>query len=66
METKPPVMANLLYSYQEGQITLDTFLNAIQIEVTGYTDYYDLLSTYYSNIFRLEAITGSEIVSFAP
>ena len=64
LDHDPPVMINLLYSYQDGQLTLDVFLNAIQIEVNGLRDYYDQLNTYYRNIFRLEAITGSSIVSF--
>jgi outer membrane protein TolC len=59
------VINSLFYSYQEGRYTLETFLNAIQIEVTGSRDYYDQIYTYYQNIFRLEAITGAEIVYFA-
>jgi hypothetical protein len=66
LEDDIPMIDNLFYSYQEGHYTLDTFLNAIQIEVTGTRDYYDQLHYYYSNIFRLEAITGAEIVSFEP
>ncbi len=66
IENTPPLMDTLLYSYQEGSITLDQFLNAVQIEVTGYQDYYDQLAAFYKNIFRLEAIAGLEIVSFSP
>lgn len=65
IEKDASVIGSLFYSYQEGGYTLDTFLNAIQIEVTGSKDYYDQLYNYYSNIFRLEAITGAEIVSFS-
>ena len=63
IDDAPLVMSNLLFSYQEGQLSLDEFLGAIQIEVTGFRDYFDLLSVYYENIFRLEAITGVKIVS---
>jgi outer membrane protein TolC len=60
------VISSLFFSYQEGRYTLEAFLNAIQIEVTGSRGYYDQLYTYYENIFRLEAFTGAEIVSFSP
>ena len=59
------MMSTLLYSYQDGYITLDTFLNAIQIDVNGFKDYYDQLNIYYRNIFHLEMITGTEIVSLS-
>ena len=62
IDDDPPVMSSLLYSYRDGRLTLDAFLNALQIQVTGLRDYYDQLDTYYRNIFRLEAITGTEIV----
>ena len=64
LESDPPMMSKLLYAYQDGQLTLDAFLNAIQIEVAGLSDYYDQLDNYYRNIFRLEAIIGMTIVSF--
>lgn len=64
LKNDPPMMSKLLYSYQDGRLTLDAFLNAIQIEVAGMSDYYDQLNGYYRNIFRLEAITGAQIVSF--
>jgi len=64
-EDNRAVINSLFYSYQEGRYTLETFLNAIQIEVTGSRDFYDQLYKYYQNIFQLEAITGAEIVSFA-
>ncbi len=60
------VISSLFFSYQEGLYTLESFLNAIQIVVTGSRGYYDQLYTYYENIFRLETFTGAEIVSFSP
>jgi outer membrane protein TolC len=65
LDESPPMMTSLLYSYEVGRLSLDAFLGAIQIEVTGLKDYYDQLSTYYQNIFQLEAIAGAQIVSFA-
>jgi hypothetical protein len=59
------VINSLFVSYQEGQYSLEAFLSAIQIEVTGTRSYYDQLYTYYENIFWLEAFTGAEIVSFS-
>ncbi len=66
LEDKPSVMSSLFVAYQSGRYTLEAFLNATQIEVTGARDYYDQLDRYYQNIFRLEAMTGTEIVSFGP
>ena len=65
LDDDTPVISSLLYSYQEGRYSLEAFLNAVQIEVTGSRSYYDQLYTYYENIFRLEAFTGAGIVSFA-
>lgn len=55
---------DLLFSYEEGWLTLSELLNAVQIEVTGLTDYFDHLVRYYQNIFELEAITGETLVLF--
>ena len=55
---------NLLYSYEEGWMTLSELLNAIQIETTGLEDYYDQLIRYYENLFELEALTGETLVTF--
>ena len=55
---------NLLYTYEEGWMTLNELLNAIQIEVNGLKDYYDQFIRYYENIFALEALTGELLVSF--
>lgn len=55
---------DLLYSYEEGWLTLNELLNAVQIEVAGLTDYYEHLTRYYRNVFELEAITGSTLVNF--
>lgn len=54
----------LLFSYEEGWISLSELLNAIQIEINGMQDYYNQLIDYYSNLFELEAITGQKLVSF--
>ncbi|MBM3320285.1 MAG: TolC family protein [Candidatus Eisenbacteria bacterium] len=64
LERKPSVAADLVYAYEEGVLSLDALLNAIQIEVAGLEDYYDLLGSYYANLFRLESLTGTDLVSF--
>jgi hypothetical protein len=56
----------VLLSYREGAITLDELLGAIQIEAAALEAHYTDLATYYQNIFRLEALTGVELVNFAP
>jgi Outer membrane efflux protein len=55
---------NLLYTYEEGWMTLNELLNAIQIEVGGLKDYYNQLIRYYENVIALEALTGESLVSF--
>ena len=66
LEAEDPVIGALLQSYAEGFIDLNDFLTAVQVEVTGYRDYYDQLTDYYTNIFRLEAMVGVKLISFAP
>ena len=46
--------------------TLDELLGAIQIEAAAMDSHYADLTTYYANIFRLEALTGAKLVNFAP
>lgn len=55
-------IANLFFSYEEGYITLNEMLNAVQIEIAGMEDYYELLRKYYQFLFELEAITGGTLV----
>ncbi len=55
---------NLLYTYEEGWLTLSELLNAIQIETAGLEDYYHQLIRYYENLFELEALTGTSLVRF--
>lgn len=62
----PPLADTLLFSYQEGSVTLDALLGAIQIESEAVEHYFAELTAYYQNIFRLESITGATIVHFAP
>lgn len=56
----------LSISYREGAISLDELLGSIQIEAAAIEDHFVDLATYYQNIFRLEALTGAELVDFAP
>jgi hypothetical protein len=56
----------LLTSYREGAISMDEFLGAIQIEAAAMEAHYADLATYYTHIFRLEALTGAKLVNFAP
>ena len=55
---------NLLYSYEEGWLTLSELLNAVQVETAGLEDYYGQLIRYYTNLFELEALTGEMLVTF--
>lgn len=55
---------DLLFSYEEGWLTLSELLNGVQIEIAGLNDYYNLMVRYYQNIFELETITGQTLVQF--
>jgi hypothetical protein len=66
LDQGPPLADTLLFSYQEGSLTLDAFLGAIQIESAAVENYFTELAGYYLNIFRLEAITGTSIARFEP
>ncbi len=56
----------LLLSYREGAINLDDLLGAVQIEVAALEAHHAVLAAYYEDIFRLEALTGVQLVDFAP
>ncbi len=60
-----PLTDALLFSYREGSLALTGLLEAVRIESEALEIHYDQLTTYYGNIFQLEAITGAAIVSFA-
>jgi cobalt-zinc-cadmium efflux system outer membrane protein len=63
-EEDQEALNSLLYSYEEGWMTLSELLNAIQIEIAGLKDYYAQMIRYYENLFELEAMTGETLVSF--
>ena len=56
---------DLLHAYEEGWFTLNEFLTAIEIEVTGMKNYTDQVILYFENLFELEAITATTLVTFA-
>ena len=55
----------LLQSYEEGWISLHELLNAIQVTVTGLTDYHEQLAALYADVFELEAITGKSVIELS-
>jgi hypothetical protein len=57
-----PLADVLLGAYREGSITLDSFLNSLQIAAAALESYYTELHAYYQNILRLEALTGVPVV----
>jgi hypothetical protein len=61
-DSDPPLAESLFYSYREGSISMDTFLNGIQILASSMEAYYRDLEEYYMNILRLESITGTELI----
>lgn len=57
-----PLADVLLVAYREGSITLDAFLNSLQIEAAALENYYGELHAYYQNVLRLEALTGVPVI----
>lgn len=64
LERMPPPTEALLLAYREGTLTVDALLGAVQVEAAALAEHHRELSTYYLNIFRLEAITGASIARF--
>lgn len=64
MDEGRSIASALLLAYREGTLSLDAFLNSIQIEAAALTDHCDLLSDYYHSLFRVEALTGTTLVDF--
>lgn len=62
---RPDVTSALLQSYEEGWISLHELLNAIQVTVSGLTDYHEQLAALYADVFELEAITGTSVLEFS-
>jgi outer membrane protein TolC len=58
------VMSNLIFSFQEGWITLTDLFSGIEVYAGAIESYYSHLAHYYKNIFQLEALTGQELVPF--
>ena len=57
------VIENIVFSYQEGWITLGDVLNGIQIYAESIDEYYDQLANYYRNIFEFEALVDKELLA---
>ncbi len=58
------MMSNLVFSFQEGWITLTDFFSGIEVYADAIESYYAHLQHYYEHIFQLEAVTGQELVWF--
>ena len=53
---------SLLSAYREGTMSLDSYLNAVQIFTSSLSTYYKDLMSYYTNVLRLETLTGDDIL----
>lgn len=66
-DLEPDSLADaLLVSYREGALSLDELLGAVQIEAAAIEAHYAELESYYEDLFRLEALSGAELVHFTP
>jgi hypothetical protein len=54
----------LLVSFREGALSLESLLDAVQVQAAALDSYYAELEAHYDHLFRLEAVTGEAIVSF--
>ncbi len=55
---------DMVIAYQEGQVSLADFLNAIQLYRSSHSQYFEQLSSYYKSVFDLEALSGRQLVTF--
>ncbi len=58
------VMENIVFSYQQGSISLIDVLNSAQIYSEGIQNYYEQLTAYYRSIFEFEAMIGKTLLEF--
>jgi len=58
------IIYDMLGAYEEGQLSLPDFLNAIQLYRSSSKQYFENLYSYYSSVFELEALSGQQLVSF--
>ena len=58
------LMSGLVFSFQEGWLTLSDLLSGIQVYADALESYYTHLAHYYGYIFQLEVITGQTLVQF--
>jgi len=53
----------LLISYQEGALSINDFLNSLNLMADTYQTKFSRLAGYYSMILELEAMTGREFIN---
>jgi len=58
------VMENIVFSYQQGSLSLIDVLNSTQIYTEGIQNYYEQLIAYYRSIFEFEAVIGKTLIVF--
>lgn len=58
------IIENLVYSFQEGWISLGDVIDGMQIYSESLNSYYENLMEYYFTTFELEALVGKELVTF--
>jgi|GEM_PF-2878910 len=63
MLTMDSYLDGVILAYKEGWMSLPEMLEGIELYVKGQTSLNRLVATYYSDIFKLEAITGDNIVT---
>ncbi len=58
-----PFLNRLLISFQDGALSINDFLNSLNLMADAYQTKYSRLSDYYSMILELEAMTGREFIN---
>jgi outer membrane protein TolC len=61
--TADKLVADLVFSFQEGWLELGDVLDGIQVYSESLSNYYQQLSDYYENIFDIEVMIANEIIN---
>ena len=57
------LVADLVYSFQEGRLQLVDILAGIQVYSESLSNYYEQLYDYYSTLFEIEIMIAEELIN---
>jgi len=62
--TDQDMVDDLVYSYEQGWLSVSELLNSLQVYADGLDSYYEHLAHYYETIFQLEKLTEHIFIQF--